>query len=544
MTLMNVFSLFGGLGLFLYGMHIMGEALEKAAGTRLKHMLGMVTRNRVLAMLAGIAITVVVQSSSATTVMVVGFVNAGLISLTQAVGVIMGANIGTTVTSLLLSVEIDFAAIFTCLGLVLSNVVPEKYKGARQLGTITMGLGILFLGMNTMSSAMDPLREWEGFINAIASIRNPIIGVLLGAGITAVLQSSAASIGILQSLAAQGLIPLSTSIFVLFGQNIGTCVTALLACPGTNSTAKRSAMVHLLFNVIGTVIFVIIACCLPLANWVEALSPGNLKLQIAIVHIIFNIVTTAILLPAATLLEKLACLLIRDDGSAQKGEAMRLVHFDARFLKTPPIAVEQLFNEVQRMGNIAMCNFTYAMECFSDWNGEKAAESARNEEVLDFLNREITTALVDVKGLDLSEKDTKLIGSLFHVVNDMERIGDHSQNILEAAQMKNQDDVKFSPKAVQELDDLSALVRSQVERSLDMFRSQCTDVQQLTQVEGIEENIDDMTEALRGHHMDRLKNHKCSAKNGMIYLDLLTNLERIADHAENIATSATGATGM
>lgn len=544
MSLMNVFSLFGGLGLFLYGMHIMGEALEKAAGTRLKQMLGMLTRNRVLAMLAGIVITVVVQSSSATTVMVVGFVNAGLISLTQAVGVIMGANIGTTVTSLLLSVKIDFAAIFTCVGLVLSNVVPEKYKGARQLGTITMGLGILFIGMNTMSASMEPLREWEGFRNAIASIQNPIVGVLVGAGITAVLQSSAASIGILQSLAAQGLIPLSTSIFVLFGQNIGTCVTALLACPGTNSTAKRSAMVHLLFNVIGTVIFVIIACCLPLASWIETLSPGNLKLQIAIVHIIFNIVTTALLLPAASLLEKMACLLIRDDGSSKQGEAMRLVHFDARFLKTPPIAVEQLFNEVQRMGNIALSNLDSAISCFTQWDEEKAKESARNEDVLDFLNREITTALVDVKGLDLSEKDTKLVGSLFHVVNDMERIGDHSQNILESAEMKKNDDVKFSPKAAQELDELSTLVRGQVARALELFRTQCSDIPVLTQVEGTEESIDNMTEALRGHHMDRLKNHKCSAKNGMIYLDLLTNLERIADHAENIATSTTRATGM
>ena len=242
MTIMNVLSLFGGLGLFLFGMQLMGEALEKAAGTRLKKLLGMVTGNRFLAMLAGITITAVVQSSSATTVMVVGFVNAGLMSLTQAVGVIMGANIGTTVTSLLLSVQIDFAAIFTFLGLILSNL-PDKYRTAKQFGTITMGLGILFIGMNTMSGAMEPLRTWEGFQTAMASINNPILGVLIGAGITAVLQSSAASIGILQTLVAQGLIGLNSAIFILFGQNIGTCVTALLACAGTNSTAKRAATV-------------------------------------------------------------------------------------------------------------------------------------------------------------------------------------------------------------------------------------------------------------------------------------------------------------
>ena len=482
MTIMNVLSLFGGLGLFLFGMQLMGEALEKAAGTRLKKLLGMVTGNRFLAMLAGITITAVVQSSSATTVMVVGFVNAGLMSLTQAVGVIMGANIGTTVTSLLLSVQIDFAAIFTFLGLILSNL-PDKYRTAKQFGTITMGLGILFIGMNTMSGAMEPLRTWEGFQKAMASINNPILGVLIGAGITAVLQSSAASIGILQTLVAQGLIGLDSAIFILFGQNIGTCVTALLACAGTNSTAKRAATVHLLFNVIGTVIFVIIACCLPLASWVEMLSPGNLKLQIAIVHILFNVTTTALLLPAASWLEKLACLLIKGDGST--AEEMKLLYFDARMLKTPPIAVAQLFNEVQRMGGIAMGNFQRAMECFNEWDAKKSEELARNEDVLDYLNREITDSLVEVKGLDLSEKDTKLVGSLFHVVNDMERIGDHSQNILESAQLKNQDEVKFSPKAVQELESLSNLVRAQVQRSLDMFKAQVTDNVLLGEVENV-----------------------------------------------------------
>ncbi len=541
MTIMNVLSLFGGLGLFLFGMQLMGEALEKAAGTRLKKLLGMVTGNRFLAMLAGITITAVVQSSSATTVMVVGFVNAGLMSLTQAVGVIMGANIGTTVTSLLLSVQIDFAAIFTFLGLILSNL-PDKYRTAKQFGTITMGLGILFIGMNTMSGAMEPLRTWEGFQKAMASINNPILGVLIGAGITAVLQSSAASIGILQTLVAQGLIGLDSAIFILFGQNIGTCVTALLACAGTNSTAKRAATVHLLFNVIGTVIFVIIACCLPLASWVEMLSPGNLKLQIAIVHILFNVTTTALLLPAASWLEKLACLLIK--GAVSTAEKMKLLYFDARMLKTPPIAVAQLFNEVQRMGGIAMGNFQRAMECFNEWDAKKSEELARNEDVLDYLNREITDSLVEVKGLDLSEKDTKLVGSLFHVVNDMERIGDHSQNIMESAQLKNQDEVKFSPKAVQELESLSNLVRAQVQRSLDMFKAQVTDNVLLGEVESVEDEIDTTTEALRSHHMDRLKNHKCSAKNGMIYLDMLTNLERIGDHAENIATSAKSATGI
>ena len=552
---LSIVQMIGGLALFIYGMTTMGKGLERAAGSKLEKTLEKMTGNVFTALIMGMVVTMVIQSSSATTVMVVGFVNAGIMTLKQSVGVILGANIGTTVTAQILRLSggdgsgnlfmdllkpKNLAYIIVLVGVII--MMLAKKRRTRDVADIFTGFGILFIGMNTMSGAMEPLRTWEGFQTAMASINNPILGVLIGAGITAVLQSSAASIGILQTLVAQGLIGLDGAIFILFGQNIGTCVTALLACAGTNSTAKRAATVHLLFNVIGTVIFVIIACCLPLASWVEMLSPGNLKLQIAIVHILFNVTTTALLLPAASWLEKLACLLIKGDGST--AEEMKLRYFDARMLKTPPIAVAQLFNEVQRMGGIAMGNFQRAMECFNEWDAKKSEELARNEDVLDYLNREITDSLVDVKGLDLSEKDTKLVGSMFHVVNDMERIGDHSQNIMESAQLKNQDEVKFSPKAVQELESLSNLVRAQMQRSLDMFKAQVTDDTLLGEVEGVEDEIDTTTEALRSHHMDRLKNHKCSAKNGMIYLDMLTNLERIGDHAENIATSAKSATGI
>lgn len=535
MSLANVLSLFGGLGLFLFGMKIMGEGLEKAAGNRLKSLLEMVTHNRVLAMLAGLVITAVIQSSSATTVMVVGFVNASLLSLTQAVGVIMGANIGTTVTSLMLSVKIDFAAIFACLGLILSNL-PEKHHTARQFGTVTMGLGVLFVGMNTMSAAMAPLKDWPVFQELMVSINHPILGVLVGAGITAILQSSSASVGILQALAGVGAIPLGSAVYILFGQNIGTCVTSLIAASGANATGKRAAVVHLLFNVIGTVLFVILAATLPFANWIEGLAPDNIRLQIALVHIIFNVVTTLLLLPLAQWMEKLACLLVRDES--EMGEQMKLKYFDARLLKTPPIAVAQLFNEVQRMGEIAVENFEAAMECFSAWDEDKANAVNRNEDVLDFLCKEITAALVEVKGLGLNEEDTRLAGSLFHVVTDMERVGDHSQNILEGAFLRQSEQIKFSQKAVGELEQLAGLVRSQLGEALRLFRSRDVDAGVLAQVEAAEQEIDDMTEALRAHHVERLKNRKCSARNGMIYLDILTNLERIGDHAENVASSA------
>lgn len=537
MSVTNVISLIGGLGLFLFGMKIMGDGLEKAAGNRLKKLLEVVTHNRFLAMLAGIVITAVIQSSSATTVMVVGFVNASLLSLTQAVGVIMGANIGTTVTSLLLSVKIDFAAIFACLGLVLTSL-PKKHETANQFGFVTMGLGILFVGMNTMSSAMAPLRDWPVFREMMVSVTNPIVGVLVGAAITAVLQSSSASVGILQALAGEGLIPLKGSMFILFGQNIGTCITALMACSGTNATAKRAAVVHLLFNVIGAVLFTVLACVLPLDQWIESLAPSNLRLQIAFIHIIFNIATTSLLLPAATLLEKMACLLVPADKTAEAvGEQMKLTFFDQRMLATPPLAVAQLFNEVQRMGDIAIANYNGALACFHEWSEERAAEINHNEDVLDYLNKEITAQLVEVKGLDLNESDTHLVGSLFHVVNDFERVGDHSTNLLEAAQLRMQDDVKFSAKAMSELENLSGMVAEQLKTGMMMFRAQSNDPETILGVEDIEETIDNLTEALRQHHVDRLKNKKCSAKNGMIYLDMLTNLERIGDHAENIATS-------
>jgi len=412
---------------------------------------------------------------------------------------------------------------------------PKKFGKMEGIVPVIFGVGALFIGMTFMSNAMKPLREWQGFADALASVRNPIVAVLIGAVITAVIQSSAASIAILMPLAELGLIDFQMCMFILFGQNIGTCVTAVLACIGASATSKRVACVHLLFNIIGTVIFIILALILPMHTWIQNAVPGNISMQISLTHIIFNSVTTLMLLPFASVLEQLACILIREDGAA--GEAMRLEHFDKRMLEAPAVAAEQLFNEAKRMGGIAKANFIRAIECFDQWDDDKATEIARNEEVLDFLNHEITTYLVEVKGLDLNEQDTKLVGSLFHVINDMERVGDHSQNILEAAQLRHNEDIKFSEKAVKELDDLSAMVTTQLDRAMDLFSRQDNQVLAISQVEETEQVIDDTTEALRQHHVDRLKQHKCSAKNGMIYLDILTNLERIGDHAENIATS-------
>ncbi len=533
-----ILELLAGLGLFLYGMETMSDGLDRVAGKHLKGLLGAVTKNRATQVALGFVITVLMQSSSATTVMLVGFVNAGIMQLSQAVGIIMGANIGTTVTVLMMSVKLDFHIIFCfigCIVLFMTMFAPKKFKNLDGIVPVIFGLGALFIGMTFMSDAMKPLRDWQGFKDALAAVNNPIVAVLIGAGITALIQSSAASIAILMPLAELGLLDFQMCMFILFGQNIGTCVTAVLACIGASATSRRVACVHLLFNIIGTVIFIILALILPMHTWIQSLVPGNISMQISVTHILFNSVTTLLLLPFASVLEQLACILIRDTGKT--GEAMKLEHFDQRMLNSPPVAAEQLFNEAKRMGGIAKANFIRAIECFVQWDEDKAAEVNRNEEVLDFLNSEITTYLVEVKGLDLNEQDTLLVGSLFHVINDMERVGDHSLNILEAAELRHNEGIKFSPKAVQELDDLSAMVTSQMDRALELFAKQDSSPTALKQVEDTEQEIDDITEALRQHHVERLKQHKCSAKNGMIYLDILTNLERIGDHAENIATS-------
>ena len=536
--LLMLVYLLGGLGIFMFGMKILGEGLEKTAGNKLKGLLQSVTKNRVLSVICGIIMTILIQSSTATTVMVVGFVNADMLSLTQAIGVIMGANIGTTVTPLLLSLEgLELGLILTCIGFILTWL-PDKHELTviKEFSPIVMGIGLLFIGMKSMSSAMAPLQQWSGFSDAIQSISNPFLGVLLGAILCIALNSSAACVGLLQALASQGLIPLQTAMFILFGTNIGTCLTSVIAGSGTNTTARRTSIVHLLFNSIGTIIFVTVCCLVPFDQWViQMAGADNLKLQIALTHIIFNLTTTLILLPAAGLLEKLAILLIKDKGA--ENSDMRLRYFDTRLTKTPPIAVAQLQREVERMGEMAVLNFNSAFACFEQWDDKLAEEINQREDVLDFLNREIGKWLTAVKGMDLGESDSRLVGALFHVINDFERVGDHSVNILEAGQMKQDEAVKFTPKVMAELTDMRDRVGSQLDVALEIFHNPKKASESLPGVESAEEEIDNLTEALRTHHVERLKNKKCSAKNGMIYLDMLTNLERIGDHAENIATA-------
>ena len=533
MEVTTVFSLLGGLGLFLFGIRTMGDGLEQAAGSKMKRLLEALTRNKFTAVLVGLLVTAVIQSSSATTVMVVGFVNAGLLSLSKAIGVIMGANIGTTVTSLMLSVKLNFGILFTAVGAICQ--LAGNRSSFKLLGQIMMGLGILFVGMDAMTAAMEPLRDWQGFRDMMELAKNPLVGVLVGAGVTALLQSSSASVGILQALAATGAISLQASLFILFGQNIGTCVTALLASVGANRTAKRAAVVHLLFNVIGAALFIVLALVLPLASWIETLAGANLRLQIAFAHIIFNVVTTLLLLPLSGLLEKLAYLVVRGEDKQQ--EPMRLEYFDARLFSTPPVAVQQLFREVQRMADIVAVNYRFAMQYYFAPKDLAVDEFDNREQVIDYLNAEITQNLIELKGLNLRADDIRLVGSLFHVVNDLERIGDHSMNIVEIGSARKKEKLRFSGKAEREIEELSGIVTSMLDKSIHIVKRQITDVEIIGEVIELESQVDKLCEALADHHVDRVKNKKCTPRNGMLYLDMLNNLERIADHADNLASS-------
>ena len=534
MTVKNYMMLLCGLGLFLYGMKLMGESLEVAAGSRIKEMTERLTTNKYMGALLGFAVTAVIQSSSATTVMVVGFVNAGIMNLTQAVGVIMGANVGTTVTGLITAINFTSivpVAIFVGVGMIMFSK-SSKYK---YIGQIITGFGILFLGMSTMSTAMEPLGKSKVFTNIIVNFQSPVIGLLAGMVFTAIIQSSSATIGVLQSLAMSGAIDLRSAIFVIYGLNIGTCVTALLSSIGTSKTAKRTAVVHLLFNVIGALLFTIITILTPFTLFVESLSPHNILFQIFLVHIIFNLVTTSIMLPLSGFLIKLACEIVPgDDVGTQE---MSLKYLDSRILNTPPVAVAQLLKEIERMANLAKVNFLNSMDALFNKDKSKIDELEKNESVINFLNQRITSYLVRINALELEDSDRETVGSFFHVINDLERIGDHSENIGEQAQIVIDGRAELSDAAVKELKMMQKLIEKILDDSFCLCFSKSKDDKLSFSVNQTEDTIDDLTETLKENHIARLNSGECSAESSALFNDLIINLERIGDHATNIAFS-------
>lgn len=535
MSVANILSMAGGLGLFLFGIRTMGDGLENAAGAKLKRMLEVLTGNRFLAVLVGFVVTAIIQSSTATTVMVVGFVNAGMMSLAQAVGVIMGANIGTTVTSLLIALNFSsVAAAAVLVGVIL--MLASKKTVVKNLGAIFTGFGLLFLGIDMMSDSMAPLRESAGFMSFIVTVSEsplrPLFGIILGIVMTAVLQSSSASVGVLQTLAMQGLVPLKFSVFVLFGQNIGTCLTALFSTVGAKKNSKRAAVIHLLFNLIGTGIFILIALLAPYVEWIEKLSPDPMA-QIAISHIVFNIVSTVIMFPFANVLVKLSCLLVpgKDDSESE----MHCKFIDDRLLNTPPFAVMQVSKEVARMAKLARDNFETSAHALINCSDKDLDKVMENEEVINYLNHHITSYLVKLNALDITDSDSDYIARVFHAINDIERVGDHAINLAEAAQHNIGEGLKFSDPAREELNQLCGSVVTLLERSMAAFDNQSLSDNEAKELSDLEEHIDDLTLECQDSHIFRLNRKECNTEAGMLYLNTITDFERVGDHAINIA---------
>ena len=535
MSVANILSMAGGLGLFLFGIRTMGDGLENAAGAKLKRMLEVLTGNRFLAVLVGFVVTAIIQSSTATTVMVVGFVNAGMMSLAQAVGVIMGANIGTTVTSLLIALNFSsVAAAAVLVGVIL--MLASKKTVVKNLGAIFTGFGLLFLGIDMMSDSMAPLRESAGFMNFIVTVSEsplrPLFGIILGIVMTAVLQSSSASVGVLQTLAMQGLVPLKFSVFVLFGQNIGTCLTALFSTVGAKKNSKRAAVIHLLFNLIGTGIFILIALLTPYVEWIEKLSPDPMA-QIAISHIVFNIVSTVIMFPFANVLVKLSCLLVpgKDDSESE----MHCKFIDDRLLNTPPFAVMQVSKEVARMAKLARDNFETSAHALINRSNKDLDKVMENEDVINYLNHHITSYLVKLNALDITDSDSDYIARVFHAINDIERVGDHAINLAEAAQHNIGEGLKFSDPAREELNQLCGSVVTLLERSMAAFDNQSLSDNEAKELSDLEEHIDDLTLECQDSHIFRLNRKECNTEAGMLYLNTITDFERVGDHAINIA---------
>lgn len=538
MKLTNLFSMLGGLALFLYGMNMMSNGLEMAAGDKMKTILEKLTSNRILGVLVGALVTAIIQSSSATTVMVVGFVNSGLMSLTSAVWVIMGANIGTTITGQLIAIDITaIAPLIAFIGVAM--IVFFKSQKLDAIGGVIGGLGILFIGMETMSSAMVPLRTMPEFVGLISKFQNPFIGILVGALFTALIQSSSASVGILQALAKSGVMTLSSSIYVLFGQNIGTCITSVLASIGTSKNAKRTTIIHLSFNIIGTVLFVTISMLFPFADLVQSLTPSNVAAQIANVHTIFNVTTTLLLLPIGTKLVDLACRILPDSEEDQQDMQLKYLDFSIfdndYHIGTSAIANTQLFNETQHMLNVANHNVKRAFELLDHYDEEKYIRLQKDEEYINYLNQQVINFTTAVISHEFQAESSQSIVLFLKLSSDLERIGDHAMNIAARAQKLAKDDTHFSEDALKEIGIMESLCNNILDELIIMDYDEFKYI--VDKIDVMEDNIDKTQHQFAVNQLIRLKEKKCTTENSVIYTKILTDFERIGDHGLNIAES-------
>lgn len=523
-----VIPVFGGLGLFLYGMNMMGDGLQKAAGDRLRRLIEVLTNNRLMGVLVGALVTMIIQSSSGTTVMVVGFVNAGLMSLSQAVGVIMGANIGTTVTAQIIAFDIaKYAPIAVAIGVAIR--LAAKKKKFIDIAEVLIGAGILFIGMDMMSGGLKPLAEVQAFSDIMVSLNNPVIGVIVGLLLTTIVQSSSASIGLLQALAGQGLITINMAFPILFGDNIGTTTTSLISSIGANKTAKRAAVIHFLFNLIGTIIFMV-ALRIPIQILVEYLTPGDVKRQIANAHTLFNIINVIIQFPFAKYLVIVAEKLV---PGVDKEDMDATLYLDTRIIETPGIALGQVKKEVLRMGDLVTESLAISKDALTkdDYDGiEKIVET---EKLVNKIEREITEYLVLLSNESISDTQRTIINNYFYIIDDIERVGDHVENIVELAQYKNQHRLSFSDDATDGLNEIFDKCNQAFSKSMEAIEKDDGDIAREVLV--LEDEIDEMEGKSRQDHMDRLSKMECLTEPGVLYLDTIANLERISDHSVNIS---------
>ena len=530
-------GLLGGLALFLYGMQMMSSGLEAAAGNRMKSILERLTSNRILGVLVGAGITAVIQSSSATTVMVVGFVNSGMMTLRQAVWIIMGANIGTTITGQLIALDVGVIAPLMAFAGV-AMIVFVKKPQLHHYGSILAGLGVLFIGMDMMGTAMEPLREWPAFVNVVSTFSNPVVGIAVGAIFTAIIQSSSASVGILQALAVSGVVGLDTSVYVLFGQNIGTCITAVLAAIGTSRAAKRTTVVHLSFNIIGTILFTILCQVTPLVPFMQSLT-DNPAGQIANMHTLFNVVTTLLLLPCGGLLVKLA-MRVLPDRAEDKKEGMHLAFLvpePARTRQDHPIGLSamymtQLRQELNRMLGMARDNISTAFQAVLERDPKRVEGAKETESYIDFLNKEISQYISKAMVRETNAADSAAMSSYFKITGNIERIGDHAMNICEYSQMLSEKRIRFSEEAQEELRSMEGVCLGAMAL---LTQESIQPTEWLTKVSALEQRIDDMTEEYRRKQLERMRQGACSDEACIIFSELLTDFERIGDHALNIA---------
>ena len=545
MNILEFFGLFGGLALFLHGMQMMSSGLEAAAGNRMKSVLEKLTANRFMGILLGTLITTAVQSSSATTVMVVGFVNAGMMTLDQAVWLIMGANVGKTTTGLLIAMDVGALAPLVAFAGVALMVFVKK-PNLQHIGQLLAGLGILFIGMDMMSAAMEPLREVPAFVELMATLSNPFLGIAFGAIFTALIQSSAASLGILQTLAAAGVVGLSGSVYILFGLNIGTCITAVLASFGASKEAQRTTCIHVLFNVIGTVIFTIAVTLLPLTQWIEATVPSPMG-QLAAMHVAFNLVTTILLLPFGKALVKLSAHLLpsRPEDEIESDSGMRLAYLTPVTaggkdggLGVSVIVIDQLRNELHRMLEMARQNVDTSFKAVMDRDIAPLDRVEQREQYIDFLNKEISRYISHLIAIETNERGSKVVSCLFAISGNIERIGDHADNLAGYTKMLVEENIPFSEFAVAEIRQMRDISLRAVSALLS---TDAGSPDWLSHVAQLEQKIDDMTGDFRRDQLLRMRNGVCSDEACILYSELLTDFERIGDHVLNIAQELTKA---